>query len=518
MEGSAAPPLPQQRFQGVQKESAGYRLLASMGWREGEGLGASKQGITEHIRVKKNFENWGVGAVTAAERARDWTTGMHDFHRVLSTLSEVTSQHARGGSVSSSSSGGEEERSEASDGPAARRAEKRRRRTEAAAKAGSSAAAEKEDGTKKKKKKKKKGKEKKAGKVAEQPAAGSVPTQQQQQPQQQQEDSSSGSEPEAPQQPQRAKRVATHLGRFKRREAAKMVRGYSSKDLEAILGGVSTAAVAPVQHRANELAWGAGPAAVVRAASEEPEEAPESSAARGKPAAAPAACPPTPPPGHSPADEGSWWRGQFHRAAGGGVGAAQAPGTRPALTVRGFREEDQEGLYNLVHENATKGRVGLGRAGMPAKVAGERWAGTKTRLGSGSEDEGVRAEPLDVLPTEEPAADPDGIVIIMPRSRAAGAPAASTGPPRDGGGAGEAALAAAVGGSSALAGIKWKKVASAALAGAGADGVKLSRLLRQVMSDRGLAAEHKPQALAGLTAAVSKSSRFVVSNGVVRAA
>lgn len=51
------------RYQGVQKESAGYRLLAGMGWKEGEGLGASKQGITEHIKVKKKFENWGVGAV-----------------------------------------------------------------------------------------------------------------------------------------------------------------------------------------------------------------------------------------------------------------------------------------------------------------------------------------------------------------------------------------------------------------------------------------------------------------------
>jgi len=51
------------RYQGVQKESAGYRLLASMGWKEGEGLGASKQGIKEHIKVKKKFENWGVGAV-----------------------------------------------------------------------------------------------------------------------------------------------------------------------------------------------------------------------------------------------------------------------------------------------------------------------------------------------------------------------------------------------------------------------------------------------------------------------
>lgn len=51
------------RYQGVQKESAGYKLLMGMGWKEGEGLGASKQGIKEHIKVKKKFENWGVGAV-----------------------------------------------------------------------------------------------------------------------------------------------------------------------------------------------------------------------------------------------------------------------------------------------------------------------------------------------------------------------------------------------------------------------------------------------------------------------
>lgn len=56
---------PVERYQGVQKESTGYKLLASMGWKEGQGLGVQGQGIKEHIRVKKKFENWGVGAVGA---------------------------------------------------------------------------------------------------------------------------------------------------------------------------------------------------------------------------------------------------------------------------------------------------------------------------------------------------------------------------------------------------------------------------------------------------------------------
>ena len=58
-----------------QKESAGYRLLAAMGWKEGEGLGASKQGIKSHIKVKKKFENWGVGAVRRGALGVAWGAG-----------------------------------------------------------------------------------------------------------------------------------------------------------------------------------------------------------------------------------------------------------------------------------------------------------------------------------------------------------------------------------------------------------------------------------------------------------
>lgn len=64
-------------FQGVNKASCGYKLLAAMGWQEGEGLvrmlansavhgtyhaqGAQKQGIKSHVKVKKKVDNAGVG-------------------------------------------------------------------------------------------------------------------------------------------------------------------------------------------------------------------------------------------------------------------------------------------------------------------------------------------------------------------------------------------------------------------------------------------------------------------------
>jgi len=79
-------------YQGVQKQSFGYKMLSTMGWKEGQGLvrpwlwvavlspaeqncshsssmrvslwqGANHQGIKEHIKVKKKQDAFGVGAV-----------------------------------------------------------------------------------------------------------------------------------------------------------------------------------------------------------------------------------------------------------------------------------------------------------------------------------------------------------------------------------------------------------------------------------------------------------------------
>ena len=84
-------PREDERYQGVEKHSSGFKLLASMGWKEGEGLvssapgstqtwlrpvyangqylsrtslqGAKRQGLKHHIKVRKMQENAGIGLV-----------------------------------------------------------------------------------------------------------------------------------------------------------------------------------------------------------------------------------------------------------------------------------------------------------------------------------------------------------------------------------------------------------------------------------------------------------------------
>jgi splicing factor 4 len=52
----------------IQADNVGHRLLSKMGWKEGEGLGGSRKGISDPImagNVKK--DNLGVGAVQPGE-------------------------------------------------------------------------------------------------------------------------------------------------------------------------------------------------------------------------------------------------------------------------------------------------------------------------------------------------------------------------------------------------------------------------------------------------------------------
>jgi len=461
---------PKQRYQGVQKESAGYRLLASMGWKEGEGLGVSKQGIKEHIRVKKKFENWGVGATEAAERARDWSTGMVEFHRVLSTLSEINSQHA-----SKHGDASIEEESDASDGD-----------LETKQNADSVATKRKNDRAsvdEKKRKRKSKSSECKSTRG---------------------EDSSEGIIPAAT--PVKRVKLATHLGRFKKRESAKMVQNYSEHDLAAILGGdpfaAAAAAVGEV-HTARDVVdedvssdidsgddrsdqGGAEPIVTLRQSNKFDEEK--------------QACIDAGEQDEDARDDGYWWSSYFVK--GGRMGSLRRANRSKA---RGFSEQDQTDLYTRVRDGVTQGRVGLGRSSLPKKVGGARWQGKKVTFGSDSEgydEQEGKSEKIKSDSNEEVEIDElKGVVIMKPRVPAARAQAQ------------EKATAPA---SSEVGAIKWKRTVVEILK-QNASKMKLKAVVRAVMERRGLGKTHKAEVTRNVNVCV-QSSKFQVQGKTVRLA
>ena len=164
-------------------------------------------------------------------------------------------------------------------------------------------------------------------------------------------------------------------GRYVKREAGKLVKGYSQDDLSMILGVAPTDFVAP-----------AAVGAVAASGSEEPEaeakprkkrrrdrspaaEAPKSTAVEPEEEEQEeqeAWAPPAP----------DWWGASIFRWAGrlGGI-------RRASTHDKGFCEDDQVAAYNAVHDGATHGKQGLGVRDAPKKVAGARWAGSKVRFG-----------------------------------------------------------------------------------------------------------------------------------------
>eukprot|EP00873_Tetraselmis_striata_P023311 jgi/Tetstr1/443575/TSEL_031574.t1 len=225
-----------ERYEGVEKSSFGFKLLETMGWSEGQGLGREKQGIKKHITAKKKFDNLGVGTNEADKRNQDWTLQMVGFSSVLKSLSEITSKHSRRHESSSEDDSyasdasipftlgkrkgdtAEDADSAVPPGKKGKKGGKGKGKGKAEGEAGAEAEAVSfahgELG------RKGKGKKASGGKKGEK---GSVRFA---------EDAGNKSAPEETV----VRRTVSHIGRFKKREAAKCVRSYSSTDLAAILG------------------------------------------------------------------------------------------------------------------------------------------------------------------------------------------------------------------------------------------------------------------------------------------
>eukprot|EP00873_Tetraselmis_striata_P002389 jgi/Tetstr1/422653/TSEL_013458.t1 len=347
-----------ERYEGVEKSSFGFKLLETMGWSEGQGLGREKQGIKKHITAKKKFDNLGVGTNEADKRNQDWTLQMVGFSSVLKSLSEITSKHSRRHESSSEDDSyasdasipftlgkrkgdtAEDADSAVPPGKKGKKGGKGKGKGKAEGEAGAEAEAVSfahgELG------RKGKGKKASGGKKGEK---GSVRFA---------EDAGNKSAPEEAV----VRRTVSHIGRFKKREAAKCVRSYSSTDLAAILG-----------EKDDPFAACAAAAVGVSAAPPGDEGGPQSSSGSD-----------------SDHDASAWWANIFCRG-----GALGSKGRAVKDAQRGFSEADQEKLYNTTQAGATTGKQGLGRSSLPRKVAGARFAGKKTKL-AGSDDEGGAGE------------------------------------------------------------------------------------------------------------------------------
>ncbi|WIA30876.1 hypothetical protein OEZ86_000931 [Tetradesmus obliquus] len=429
-------------YQGVEKESFGYKLLANFGWKEGQGLGANKQGIKEHLKVKKKQDALGVGAAEQAHKLRDWTTGMVGYDAILTGLKEIS----RGGPSSSidedesseqgHSSGYDSDSDTSGGAPAKPAAAAAAAKQESKKKSKKAAAAAAEQEKQKKRGKKQQGK---AAADADSPTAkraqkshGSSSSSESDSGSDSDSDSDTNAQPAAaagvPKTVSRVK-AASHLGRYQKREKAKTVRNYSANDLAAILGLPGSAP--PVANGEGAAGWAAAaavsnPAGAGAGGSSSSSDSGSSSDSDSEAGGEQRLRPSTPPGSDSPpgrsqqrglgdgkapnlvvdeelqpvsddpeeaAGQRVWWRSLFVRAGRTGgaapaaAAAAAAGSSKQRINISGFQEDDQTNLYMQAQEGATKGKQGLGRSSMPKKVAGTRWQGKKTRLGSDSEDE-----------------------------------------------------------------------------------------------------------------------------------
>ena len=82
------------------------KIMSKFGWKQGEGLGANKQGMTECIQIKRRAESAGLGAEEKPKNEwNDWWSKSYDsIAKKIKSSTEDSSDDSDSDSSSSSSS------------------------------------------------------------------------------------------------------------------------------------------------------------------------------------------------------------------------------------------------------------------------------------------------------------------------------------------------------------------------------------------------------------------------------
>lgn len=451
------------KYQGVDKESSGYKLLAAMGWQEGSGLGARQQGIKEHVKVKKKHDSTGVGAVEAITKARDWTAGMAAYDLVLAKMKSVGAANLPAPAPVKTNKKKRKQPEDPSESPVP------------AAVLHPATAQPTDKPQNKQKKKRKAGNPENAAAVnaavitpavkpstASPPAATEVTTVQQ------------PSEPKA----EVTRARGRHVGRYHKTAAAKKAGAYSKSDLAAILGGDSFTAAAPIsaatvtvsasspdlQESSEDTTF--DPSANVSGAAGQNSEGQSQEAAAPEEVA------------QEPQDGSLWWHGMFVKAGRMGNMASESQVvSKDKVNINGFSEQDQENLYNVTQAGKSAGKKGLGKSSQGKPIGGAKWEGTKTVLDEEEEQVDAAASNSDAEVQE---------AAQMQGNKA----------------------------NASTAKIKWKKLAKRALTAAGGK-LKVKKLQKQLLQQAGVPEPQQALALKHLMAQVISSKQFTVDGSSV---
>eukprot|EP01095_Lingulamoeba_sp_RSL-Kostka_P005308 TRINITY_DN1663_c0_g1_i4.p1 TRINITY_DN1663_c0_g1~~TRINITY_DN1663_c0_g1_i4.p1 ORF type:complete len:354 (-),score=157.19 TRINITY_DN1663_c0_g1_i4:241-1302(-) len=84
-------PDPNNKTWSNDKSRFGFKMLQSMGWDEGKGLGKNEDGSRKYIRVKKNYNNLGIGE--HKKSSENWLKGNAEFSDILKKLNEANNKN-----------------------------------------------------------------------------------------------------------------------------------------------------------------------------------------------------------------------------------------------------------------------------------------------------------------------------------------------------------------------------------------------------------------------------------------
>eukprot|EP00270_Netrium_digitus_P006985 TRINITY_DN2018_c0_g1_i9.p1 TRINITY_DN2018_c0_g1~~TRINITY_DN2018_c0_g1_i9.p1 ORF type:complete len:574 (+),score=189.70 TRINITY_DN2018_c0_g1_i9:40-1722(+) len=407
MVGTMVAPAPSGRmFQGVDKDSAAFRLMKQMGWEEGKGLGKNKQGIVSHLRVTKKADYGGLGVDEERKSAFDWTATTVMFDNILKNLQVKVSNGEKKRKLPVREKSGTDSRSsdddveddekecggEAKPSPVPQkiaRPQGRYKRREvgkdvrsyshedlsAILGVGTDALANARQQQKPINERQHREQET-TGTVAAMDVKGNVGSS---------ESGGKNNETEAAFDPtvapvQKASELTASKKAKSRKKSEKTVSGAQGKregmkSLKSLQAGKAEAKE-ECDGAVNSAQAGNVPGTLTKRVS----IAVVNGGVR-----------------FVPSDD--WWGKKFGFVHAGRLGARSSSGEEEESRdgrgrAKEFNEQDQENLYNLVQDAATSGRKGLGGREGPVKVGGVKWAGSKVSFEGEVEEEGEEREAI----------------------------------------------------------------------------------------------------------------------------